>query len=549
MTIQSISTVYFNLHCLQAVEDQGKDLGAALTPCAFGGSLYRDGVIKGLYDFFYSRCGEEKKRAAFQRVMEMTYRSLQHYLTAELTEWEQIEYQNFFYGFVKQELLPNRDRYIRIFQETLGKDGSLLFQNLYLRNRFIKQQNHLRRFEQISGCPIPRDIFHTIYQGWKMTIKEQAALRNWIKNINYKSTGSLWLWDRLIGDGTPVTCTDLLRVLKMVAEEFRQDTDMGDEHYLVLTLDRFGIDLFQEPDPQFLKKRKKWVERGVVSQKQLDKTIRLELGDRRCDLSLEQNWVFDLIQPKGKFVVISDNPAGLQIDEFAYREKWVKSRRDRYLGQPPVALLSYDPVLSGDGFWVFDRFDYRMSDSPWKVSKEYANSIVRFFLDMLKNHYTPGNLSSAHLGWIDQRLYTTQVLTIQCLDMGFMAKSLRDWTEGADDVYRYILEEAGLLEGSEQEFFLAILDDQVDETQLSTDAIREKHFIGGPLFLRSCHWIWPAVDQFQDDAMRLIDEIHQEHPEAERKKIACRVKDHYVKTWSFGAIDFTWKDEITAKLV
>ncbi|NGX57905.1 MAG: hypothetical protein K940chlam3_00804 [Chlamydiae bacterium] len=538
--LQDIATVHSNLYCLKVAFDEDRDYRDMLTPSQHGGVLYVNGLFKICYNVYYlGWYGKEKKEAALQNVIQMTYQSLHHYLTADLSEWESIEYQNLLYDFVKKELHPNRERYLRLFQDVIGEDTTT-FHDILTRNHLIKRQNTLAHFEHLTGQIVPREIFKAIYQQTKLSIRETAALKDWISHINRKSSGKPWFWDRWTGEGTQITCSDLHKVVKLLVEEFRNEEDYGDEVYLVWKLTKLGCQVFKKADPKFLKKRSKWVNRGTVAQSM----VRLELG--RCHS--DQNLVYDLVSPERKFVVISDNTVRLRLNEIEYQLKWVKSRKDRYMGSPPVPLLPYDPILSGDGFQVFDQFDYRMTDPPWDdSSKKYVNTIVEFFYDMINKQYTPNNLSAVHLGWIEGKLYTSTLLTIDLLNIGKMVAYLRQWTKGADDVYRYVLEKTYLLEGPEQEFFLAILDDMMVDGGLTTDQIKEKKRIGGPMFLRSCHWIWSSVDRFQEEVLAMRNEIVEETG-VRKRRIGRMIKKRYERTLSFGVVDPAWKEEIMADI-
>ena len=487
-----IPTLYANIYNMHAADEEKKDL----VPSVDGKDLYIGGMVKWLwYDLYYAGLnGKQKKEAAREKAIALTRESFQQLMERELTPSEVYEYSTYLAPLVKKIMLPKLDH-----------DDPIA-----MRHAQIKRRLTIMRFEDLSNRTIPYEGLESLPE-----YRKNRELEEWIAHINYRSLGKPWFWERWLGEGELITGGDVHKVIKILASRWSYDPDM-----MIYQLRELGCTFFSQPDSKFLQKRTRWIQSKTIRWK----GRQFELGRNFSDVNQNETLIFN-IKKSHQFVILSDNTTRLQLNAIDHRLLWDQ------VSKAPIHLM--DPVVRGDGFQVFERFDFRMTTPPWRSKKVrwiYANTIVTFVAHMIWYCYTPEKVSVGSLGWIEERLFTVESLTMETIHIGKIAHYIWEWTKGSPKIYKYVMKKTGIADSIECEFFQQILIDMGRENKRSVwEMMRKGGFFPNAAMERSIRWIPEAGQKFQKEAAELAAIVG---PEA--------LLEAYKSHMAFGFVDCAW---------
>jgi len=502
-----VPTLAHNLYNLYISAEQ--DLEP--TPSEDGRVLYVTGFIWNLYELYYcGRNGEVKKVRAKAAAIELTHRSLHYHVSREWGDAELFDYSTYLSRLVKMVLLLNKPVIGRNEEETpTGLIASC--------HKKIKSRIFLRRFEVKTNYSIPYEALKKLPE-MHMIYRTQP----WVEHLNSRSRGESWFWERWMGTHERISCRDVHRMIKIVADRLFFDPDG-----LMYQLRYLGCTVFDDPDSGFLQnKRARWIDLQTIRWKGNE----IPLGHQIKGWNQQQTLIYK-VRKKRQFVVLSDNTVRLKLNRIEHHLLWDQ------VSTPPITF--HEPTLCGDGFQVFAQFDHRMTSVPWtskKYSKVYAETLIDFVWHMIRNHYTPRKLSLGSLGWIDGQLMTAEsVMMDEPAHIPLLGKYIWEWTKGAPKVYRRIMNATRLDTSVEQEFFEQILIDIKESNERTLwEMTREENYLGEAAFQRSLHWVSTHGASFQKQAKKLAADIGIE-----------TVINIYREKGALGFLDPEWFDDTT----
>jgi len=410
-------------------------------------------------------------------------------MTKELSESELYDYATYLSPLIKK-ILRTKPKQFDFLEEGHAN---------------VKQRITLLRFEALSSRSIS-------YKGLKALPEERITteLKEWIDHLNYRAHGKPWFWQRWLGEGEQITVGDVYKVIKILANRWHYYPNL-----MMHRLRTLGCTFFDQSDSKFLQKRTRWIYQKTITWKH----IRLELGHCFSDAQEVKTLVYKL-RNVAQFVILSDNPVRLCLNSIDHALTWDQ------VSDPPILFLP--PVLSGDGFQVFDRFDHRMSAPPWSSEKYrdfYISTIVTFVGHMLWHHYTPRALPVNSLGWIEGKLYTAEYLSMDRMHVGRIVQWIRRVASGSESVYKEILVKTKLAYSPEYEFFEQLLIHMNEKTVMEVT----RKFATDSIFMRSLHWTFVAGRKFQREVKVLADEVGSE-----------ALLEAYRSHMGFGFVDRSW---------
>ncbi|MCB1149240.1 MAG: hypothetical protein KDK48_03665 [Chlamydiia bacterium] len=524
----SLSEVLANLRTLSDAADPSE-----LLTDEYGRNLYRSGLMAHWYRFLYSGThGDERLHLARIHAIESTYRGVRRYELEDIAGDERIFYLRTYAPFIRAWTPTEKQK--KWFPEDFWGEFPRIVKATRERAKAIKVALTIEEFIRVTAMEIPHYYLNELSTRDSYPKEFDEVLKPWIRRLNECVRPQSGFWDYLTTDYRTLSFKLFVQTMKYTVGK----KPMG---ILLWRLLRRKVDVLSMADPEYLRRRRAWVEAKKASDVALCGMLKLEPLDAS---------VLTFATEEGFVARIPSHQWQLSLETIEWKMRWIESRKKKKVPPPPLEHISEIVIPHEEGFDLAPKMHIRCSEVNWRerpLPQKQFDLLIAFCKDMFEQHYTPCNLDPKHLWFFKERLVTTKLLSVDPFCLYAIVDALLSWFSCDRGTYKKAMRVLKIQDSPEQQFFRAVIAHYFENRTYSTDEIPVKFGIRDYHLTRSQSWIFSAAARFR----KRVHEYHvllgellvanykwdQGKLEQERKRIQGAVTKEYDNCCHFGIFE------------